>query len=59
MNEASALLFAHDSEAAEDSILDTLEHDQNRRKAKLLKKKHNEFVGYVIKDWIEEMQMEQ
>ena len=56
--EVSTLMFAHDASSAQESLLDSFEVEHDKRKANLLKQKHNDFLAFVIKDWLTEIDTE-
>ena len=58
MTEASTLLFAHDAKTATETLFGEYKEEYDRHKAELLQKKHDDFIAYVIKDWMAEMLIE-
>ena len=56
--EVSTLMFAHDATSAQKNLLDSFEVEHDKRKADLLKQKHNDFLAFVIKDWLTEIDTE-
>ena len=56
--EASALLFAHDAQRAQDNLVEHYKEVHARKQALELKKKHDNFINFVIKDMIAEMRTE-
>ena len=50
--EACALLFAHDADAAQENLLTEYKEMDDIWDAERLQKKHDDFLSFVIKDWI-------
>ena len=57
--ETSTLLFAHDVERAQKSLLEGFIEESEDRQVQMIKKKRNEFLAYIIKDMAEDLKMEQ
>ena len=55
---ASAVLLAHNHEAAKEVIKEQIEASQDQRTQELLLRKHAEFINYAIKEWADELKTE-
>ena len=56
--EASILLFAHDAKRASNRLLESYKEEHEQKKAKMLKKKHEDFLAFVIRDMFSDFQTE-
>ena len=56
--EASALLFAHDNQRAQQILLDSHTEQEELRQSEKLEKQHTEFIDFVLKDWAAEIATE-
>ena len=56
--EASALLFAHDSKSAQEILLGKYQGDKAKTQEGMPKKRHQDFITFVVEDWVAEITTE-